>query len=164
MYGIASLAVNGLLNCYNTGDITGDRLACGIGSSSKAVTINLYNYGTITCTAGDGVLTDAFPWSSGGAATGLLNTYSRENCIVAPDGGSGSVSVQAGNAVPEEQFTDGTILAALNTAAADINSGSDMGFGGLEDYVRAVMEYEYFDASLSQWKAGADGLPCFEWE
>ena len=95
VYGIASLAVNGLLNCYNTGDITGDRLACGIGSSSKAVTINLYNYGTITCTAGDGVLTDAFPWSSGGAATGLLNTYSRENCIVAPDGGSGSVSVQA---------------------------------------------------------------------
>lgn len=164
VYGIASLAVNGLLNCYNTGDITGDRLACGIGSSSKTVTINLYNYGTITCTAGDGVLTDAFPWSSGGAATGLLNTYSRENCIVAPDGGSGSVSVQAGNAVPEEQFTDGTILAALNTAAADINSGADMGFGGLEDYVRTVMEYEYFDASLSQWKAGADGLPCFEWE
>lgn len=163
VYGITALAVNGLVNCYNTGDITCDGHGFGIGTSSSAVTINLYNYGTITCTATDGTLTDAFGWTSGGS-TGLYNNYARENCIVVPDGWEDPLGIQDPNGVPDSQFTDGTILASLNDTAAYLNGDSTIEINGLRESAKKITDYEKCDTALSSWKAGDNGLPCFDWE
>ena len=160
--GIATEAIKGLLNCYNTGEITCDQYACGIGASARAVEINLYNYGTIICTSNEGVLTDAFPWSSGGAVSGLLNTYAKENCIVVPDGSQDKFSIQAGNGASDEDFTGGTILNALNEAVEGINGDLTIDFGGFQDDIEEMKEDENFE--LSAWVAGPDGLPRFDWE
>ncbi len=71
-------------------------------------------------------------------------------------------SIQAGCATPAVSFTDGSILAALNEAVADINGEVALDYSGLEDSIKELKESEHFE--LSTWKAGADGLPCFDWE
>lgn len=164
VYGITCAARKGLLNCYNTGNMTCDQNACALGYAPNAIEVNLYNFGMVTCTSDSGVLTDGFPWSMGGAVRGLLNTYSRENCIVVPDSFQ-DVSpsrIQAGNATPDAAFTDGTILNALNEAAADINGDMTMDYQGPGGYIEKLKEDERFE--LSAWKAGSNGFPCFEWE
>ena len=162
VFGITAEARTGLINCYNTGKLTCDKYACGIGYSPRAVEINLYHYATITCTAGDGVITDAFPWSSGeNGGIGLLNTYAKENCFVVPDDFD-EFSMQSKNSASDEDFTGGTILNALNEAVADLNGALTLDYGGLNSYIEEIKADENFE--LSQWKAGADGLPCFEWE
>lgn len=164
VYGITRTAIEGLLNCYNTGNLTCDGYACAIGYASNAVEVNLYNFGTVTCTSDSGVLTDGFPWSMGGAVSGLLNTYSRENCIIVPSSfqdGSPS-SIQAGNATPDSAFTDGTILNAFNETVADVNGSLSGDYGGLDSYIMELKDSEYFE--LSTWKTDEQGFPCFEWE
>lgn len=162
--GIACTALEGLLNCYNTGNMTCDHYANAIGYASNAVEVNLYNFGTVTCTSDSGVLTDGFPWSMGGAVSGLLNTYSRENCIIVPDSfqDNSPSSIQVGNAAPDTAFTDGTILEAFNETVADINGNLEGNYSGLDSYIRELKNSEYFE--LSTWKSGTDGFPCFEWE
>ncbi len=166
VYGITRDAINGLLNCYSKGNITCDGHAVAIGNTASAVAVNLYNYGTVTCTADSGVLTDGFPWSIGGgsAARGLKNSYSKEGCIVVPDSfqDTNPSSIQTGCATPAASFMDGSILAALNEAVADINGEVALDYSGLEDSIKELKESEHFE--LSTWKAGADGLPCFDWE
>lgn len=54
---------------------------------------------------------------------------------------------------PEAEFTDGTILAALQSWPEGANQEL---LSGLEELEAA---YE-----LSGWVSGADGLPCFDWE
>lgn len=151
-YGLTSNAVEGLVNCYNIGDVICGQsgYATAIGYSSSAVDVNLYNYGAVICTGTSGVLTDGFPSGLGGASSGTLNCWSREGCIeVSEDFSSNHIDI--GCATAEEDFTNGTVLTELNGAVEKLNGG----------------ELQYLEDSgvtFSGWTTGADGLPCFDWE
>lgn len=151
-YGIAATAVAGLVNCRNTGAITAERFASGLGSSPRVMAVNLYNYGTVTCAGGSyAVLTDT--------NSGLFNVWSKEGCIVLPEGHDGDSKTEY--STPETSFTDGTVLDALNSAADNLNSGS---IGQYEGQNILEQFKEECSAELSKWAAGPDGLPQFEWE
>lgn len=159
-YGITFTAIAGMVNCYNTGTVTAERFATGLGYSPRVMEVNLYNYGTVTCTGSSyAVLTDAFPFSSGGADSGLFNVWSKEGCVILPEGHDGDS--QTGCGTQETAFTDGTILDALNSAADNLNSGSIDQYEG-----KSILERfrEECDAELSKWVSGSDSLPHFEWE
>ena len=159
--GIAKHASEGIVNCYNRGNIVCENDAMAFGYSNSGMVLNLYNYSTITCTGTTGHLSDGLLWE--GREGGLLNTWSREGCIVVPADFGADQRIATYCATTEGAFTDGTILEELNRAVESINSKR------LEDFEQGVsVRVEKFlgqgDFELSKWVAGDDGLPRFEWE
>ena len=167
--GISAKTIPGIVNCYNTGTITTESFATGIGGSSSQLVVNnymrtdkvvnVYNYGTVTYSGDKYVnLTDVVPWGD----DALMNSWSRKGCIVSlKDKDHDSDQEEYGTA--ETEFKNGTVLNELNSAVENINNNI---FTQYDEVTRLYLEEskKECDYEIDKWIAGADGLPKFEWE
>lgn len=154
IFGISKKSLNGMVNCYNTGNITCGKNAdiAVFGYSPSAMCMNLYSYGNVVIDADKGLLpSDCDLW----------NIWAREGCVITPEGFNQSdIHIKYFRA--ETDFSDGTVLEELNKAVEGFNSDKPEDLGNAAPFVTKLKEQGEFE--LSKWVAGSDGLPRFEWE